>query len=134
MSSQLHPIPISPPSPPRTVIPSQPFPTSAPRKQLILALRYVLSPKEYAALRKTLKFRAPPSIASAVPSRREFDAVVKQAARRNSSDRDPSVDKDDYDFLPSAIRTALRTFVGAKVGLDVWDVLGRAIAKKRGAV
>lgn len=116
--------------------------TSSSRRNLILALRYVVSPKEYAVLRKKLKSRAPSAIASSVPSRREFDAVIKAEAVRSRSNHGEEVEDvvaggdvvEDYDFLPGALRAAIRTFVLTKSGLAVWHAIEVMLAKRRGVV
>ncbi|KAF8427900.1 hypothetical protein EV426DRAFT_588846 [Tirmania nivea] len=122
------------PTPPTVPSPVYPPPISTARQNLILALRYVVSPKEYASLRKTLKFRAPTAISSSVPSRREFDAVIKQAAARSVEPGETSQDVEDYDFLPSATRAAIRAFLLTRVGLAAWGAIEAYLEKRKGIV
>ena len=120
-------LPPPPPAPP-TAAPPHLSPSQA-RQFLILSLRYAISPKEYASLRKLLKFRAPTSISNAVPPRREFDAVIKEAARNSSAD-----DLEDFDFVPSATRAAVRALVLTKVGFEAFDFAGRLLQRRKGVV
>ncbi|KAF8466434.1 hypothetical protein BDZ91DRAFT_172521 [Kalaharituber pfeilii] len=145
----------APTAPTAGPLPSPPhLPSSRARQCFILSLRYILSPKEYAALRKILKFRAPSRISNAVPSRREFDAVIKHAARKSSLSEDVGVgasgdrssggggamgpggpqDEYDFDFIPSATRAAIRTFILAKAGLEAWAAIGRLLQRRKGIV
>ncbi|RPB20710.1 hypothetical protein L211DRAFT_841429 [Terfezia boudieri ATCC MYA-4762] len=133
--------PLSPPldpTPPPAAPPVYPLPTSTARQNFILALRYVVSQKEYAALRKTLKFRAPSAISSSVPPRREFDAVIKQAAARSSVRSvelgETTQHVEDYDFLPSATRAAVRAFLLTRVGLRIWGAIETFLEKRKGIV
>ncbi|KAI5794349.1 hypothetical protein DFH27DRAFT_526781 [Peziza echinospora] len=122
------PLPPPPPPPGASAPPPHLSPSQA-RQFLILSLRYVISPKEYASLRKLLKFRAPTSISNAVPPRREFDAVIKEAARNSSAD-----DLEDFDFVPSATRAAVRALVLTKVGLEAFDFVGRLLQRRKGVI
>ena len=128
--------PLGPTPPPALPPPVYPPPTSSARQNLILALRYAVSAKEYAALRKLLKFRAPGAISSLVPPRREFDAVIKQAAARSSvrgvEPGETTQDVEDYDFVPSATRAAVRAFLLTRVGLGAWGAIERYLEKRKG--
>ena len=135
----------SPPTPPPGSPPLRPLPpthssVSRSRENLILALHFVLSQKEYAALRKVLKFRAPSTISSSVPSRREFDAVIKQAAVRSSARSTESTDTvaeqdvADYNFLPSVIRATFRTFILVRLGLGASTAVERLLQERKGVL
>ena len=74
------------------------------RRLLILALRYVISQKEYARVRKACLLHAPPAVVKNTPTRGEFDAVVK-AARWD-------------DYLPASSRAGVRMFLLCNVLLS----------------
>jgi len=67
------------------------------RRLLILALRYVVSQKEYSFIRHQVLLKAPAPVAANTPTRTEFDVVVKSATWD--------------DFLPASSRAGLRMFI-----------------------
>jgi hypothetical protein len=89
------------------------------RRTVILALRYVISQKEYAFIRRQVLSKAPASIAANTPTRAEFDAVVKAATWD--------------DFLPASSRAGLRMFLLCNVMLN-WSeyIAGRLRSRKQG--
>ncbi|KAF8250902.1 hypothetical protein K440DRAFT_653428 [Wilcoxina mikolae CBS 423.85] len=87
------------------------------RRLLILVLRYLISQKEYALLRKKVLIKAPASIASNTPTRAEFDAVVKAATWD--------------DFLPASSRAGLRMFLLCNFFLNGYEyAAGRLRSRK----
>ncbi|KAA8896075.1 hypothetical protein FN846DRAFT_966534 [Sphaerosporella brunnea] len=87
------------------------------RRLVILALRYVISQKEYAFVRRRVLAKAPPSIASNTPTRAEFDAVVKAATWD--------------DFLPASSRAGLRMLLLCNVLLNSFQyIVGRLRSRK----
>jgi len=91
------------------------------RRILILVLRYLISQKEYAFLRKKVLIKAPVSIASNTPTRAEFDAVVKAATWD--------------DFLPASSRAGLRMLLLCNFLLNGFEyAAGRLRSRKEKSV
>jgi len=91
------------------------------RRLLILSLRYAVSPKEYAVLRRRILLKGPGSLRAATPSKAQFDAVCFEPGR------------DDY--LPAASRAGLRVFLLTYIVLNSWDtVVGRLTKGRRKGV
>lgn len=89
------------------------------RRLLILALRYVISQKEYAFIRRQFLLKAPAQVAVNTPTRAEFDAVVKSATWD--------------DFLPASSRAGLRMFVVYNILLNGFEYTsGRIRSRKQG--
>ena len=87
------------------------------RRLLILSLRYAISPKEYAVLRRRILLKGPGSLRAAAPSKAQFDAVCYEPGR------------DDY--LPAASRAGLRVFLLTYIVLNSWDIVVGRLAKGR---
>jgi hypothetical protein len=91
-------------------------PPSHARRLLILSLRYAISPKEYAIIRRRILIKGPSSIAIRTPSKSQFDAVCNQTE----------------DFIPASTRAGLRVFLASSLVLKLWDVLSEKLSKRKG--
>ena len=104
------------------------------------ALRYTVSPREYAALHKYVLSRSPllrrraPSVNSNYASvNNSLVANDASTPRRPPPDRPeaavlgPAADGDDFNI--KAVRHALRVFVVGVLGLKGWDMVSRRILK-----
>lgn len=91
-------------------------PPSHARRLLILSLRYAISPKEYAIIRRRILLKGPSSIALRTPSKSQFDAVCNQAE----------------DFIPASTRAGLRVFLASNLVLNLWDVVSEKLSKRKG--
>lgn len=91
-------------------------PPSHARRLLILSLRYAISPKEYAIIRRRILIKGPSSIAIRTPSKSQFDAVCNQAE----------------DFIPASTRAGLRVFLASNLVLKLWDLLSEKLSKRKG--
>jgi len=64
--------------------------------------------------------------------------VIKQAAARSSvrsvESGETTQDVEDYDFLPSATRAAVRAFLLTRVGLGAWGAIETYLEKRKGIV
>ncbi len=87
------------------------------------ALRYSISPREYALLHEYLISRAPKPLQKRTPKPKRFEKLTSDPARRNDNGPDTNV---------AALRAALRVFLGVYIGFKGWDVLTRKLAERRG--
>ncbi|KAI5799741.1 hypothetical protein FPQ18DRAFT_100344 [Pyronema domesticum] len=87
------------------------------RRILILALRYIISQKEYATLRKKVLLKGPLSISTNTPTRAEFDAVVRAATWD--------------DFVPASMRAGLRVFLVCQGVGNGWEFMRERMRSRK---
>lgn len=85
------------------------------------ALRYTLSPREYELLHAYLISRAPKRVQKQTPSPPRYEKYTKS-------------NTESGDYNSSAIRAALRVYIGLFAGLKGFDIFTAAIAQRRGGV
>ena len=83
---------------------------------LILALRYAISPREYAILRRRVLLRGPSAIRSLAPSNKQYDTVCNP----------PGTD----DYIPSATRAGIRVFLLSNVSLNLLEAVAARLSKR----
>jgi hypothetical protein len=83
------------------------------------ALRYSLSPREYELLHQYLISRAPQRVRKRTPDPQRYEKITKASS-------------ESADYNVSALRAAMRVFVGAYVGLKGWEVVIQRLASSRG--
>lgn len=82
------------------------------------ALRYTISPKEYAALHHYLVSRAPERVQKNAPSPQRFDKLTR-----------PRTETSEYNI--SSFRVALRVFAAAYIGLKAYENLTLRLARRK---
>lgn len=83
------------------------------------ALRYTLSPKEYELLHNYLISRAPKRVQKQTPSPPRYEKITKS-----------STESGDYNV--AAVRAALRVYLSLFTGLEGFEFVMEALAKRRG--
>lgn len=85
------------------------------------ALRYTLSPREYELLHAYLISRAPRRVQKQTPSPPRYENITKSKTESG-------------DYNSSAIRAALRVYIGLFAGLKGFELVTDAIARRKGGV
>lgn len=84
------------------------------RRLVVLTLRFAISSKDYAFLRRKI---ATKGLRSRTPTAAEFDAIA------NAPDSD--------DYLPAASRAGLRTFLISNILLNSWEAVSSRLGKNK---